>query len=773
MPPGAEALLRVTASSTYRAFIDGRFLGHGPAVGPHGFYRMDELPLPAGEHVIAIEVVSYSVNGYTKLNQPGFLQAEVVAGEQVLAFTDADTRSGFDCRILTERVQRVQRYSFQRPMVEVYSLNESSHSWRIGGPAGEVPCELQPEKKPLPRRVGYPDYELVQPRVLVNSGRFEIRPPAKPWRRNSLTEIGPKLMGYKIEDLEVILSDEIGSIVNITVNSNSEDYPPQSPLELRSGDFHILDLGTNLTGFVGLRVVCDQPVRLYISFDELMTQAGDVDFLRNDAVSGIRYDLAPGSYELESLEPYTLRFLKLALAYGACRVEGIFLREYACPGVDRASFTCSNKALDKIFQAARQTFRQNALDIFMDCPGRERAGWLCDSLFTARGAYALTGSTTIEKAFLENFLLPERFECLPEGMLPMCYPADHYDGGFIPNWAMFFVLQLPEYLARSDDHELVGALRPRVLAVLECLAKYRNSDGLLEKLPGWVFVEWSWANNYVQDVNYPSNMLYAATLETAGRLYDRPDLIADAANVRKQIVAQSFDGEFFVDNAMRVDGRLSRTENRTETCQYYATVIASLCSAERNILPAQHQQLSLLVDRLLNDFGPLARRITVHQQRKGVIPGPEISHPTVFPANMFIGNVLRMELLSRAGRTGQIACEMVKLFSPMAELTGTLWEDDSPAHSCNHGFGSVVADMMYRDLLGVRRIDRASRKIDIQLGGGDLEWCEGAMPICSGLLRLRWRRRGGSIVYQAQPPEGYVVQVDNPCAVEIVQEPWE
>ena len=57
---------------------------------------------------------------------------------------------------------------------------------------------------------------------------------------------------------------------------------------------------------------------------------------------------------------------------------------------------------------------------------------------------------------------------------------------------------------------------------------FENRDGLLEKLEGWVFVEWSAANRFVQDVNYPSNMLYAGTLSAAGRLDDKPDLVAKA-----------------------------------------------------------------------------------------------------------------------------------------------------------------------------------------------------------------------------------------------------
>ncbi len=149
-------------------------------------------------------------------------------------------------------------------------------------------------------------------------------------------------------------------------------------------------------------------------------------------------------------------------------------------------------------------------------------------------------------------------------MLPMCYPADHMNGNFIPNWAMWFVVQLEEYAARSGDRELVEALRPRVLKLLDYFKRFENSDGLLEKLEKWVFVEWSAANKFVQDVNYPSSMLYSGTLDAAARLYRLPDLAAKAARIRDTIRTQSFDGEFFVDNALRKDGKLEVTRNRTE-----------------------------------------------------------------------------------------------------------------------------------------------------------------------------------------------------------------
>ena len=139
-------------------------------------------------------------------------------------------------------------------------------------------------------------------------------------------------------------------------------------------------------------------------------------------------------------------------------------------------------------------------------------------------------------------MLAEKFKCIPEGMLPMCYPADQYDGNFIPNWAMWFVIELGDYLKRTGDQEFVSLLHDKVYALLDYFVPFENEYGLLEKLENWVFVEWSKANELVQDVNFPTNMLYAATLKTAGELYHDSALIEKSAYLADVIRNRSFDG---------------------------------------------------------------------------------------------------------------------------------------------------------------------------------------------------------------------------------------
>ncbi|MFQ8805719.1 MAG: hypothetical protein ACLR8Y_12280 [Alistipes indistinctus] len=198
----------------------------------------------------------------------------------------------------------------------------------------------------------------------------------------------------------------------------------------------------NSTGFIGAKFDVRTPSKIVFLWDELLTNGESNGACRS--TDGWSTNWHRALHELESFEPYTLQYLQVIVEKGDCKVSDFYIRQYVNSDVARASFSCDNGGINKIYKAAVETYKQNALDIFMDCPSRERAGWLCDSYFTARVAFDLSGNHLIETNFLENYLLPEKFMNIPQGMLPMCYPSDHVNGNFIPNWAMWFVIELEE-----------------------------------------------------------------------------------------------------------------------------------------------------------------------------------------------------------------------------------------------------------------------------------------------------------------------------------------
>lgn len=739
------AILRYTGATMCRVFLNGEFFGYGPARAAHGFARVEELPLDGrlkpGRNVVAIEVAGYNCDSFYTVRQPSFLQAEVVAGGgNVLAATAAKS-GGFAARILTERVQKVQRFSFQRPFSEAYEVSPESDEWRM---AEDCPCEYaalaeQPQLPLLPRIAPVPEYRVVPAKALIATGRVKydstlpVKTPrsmtctdGKSWRRD----------GFKVSELEWVPYYEMQRMA--VVERGGQGTALSASLEIPVDGFALLDFGVLTAGFPGLTIECEEPCTLYFTFDEVLSENGDIDFTSRRLASCcniVAWRLKDaGWYSLESFEPYAFRYAKVLMRGGKAKVSDVHIREYENPEAGRAKFRSSDPALDKVFEAARKTFAENAVDGFMDCPSRERAGWNCDGFFTGRAAIEFTGNASEERLFLQNFLLPAKFDDIPDGMLPQCYPADFPDHSMIPNWAMWFVLELDEYYARTGDRAMVDALRPRVLKLMDFFWKCRNEDGLLEKLPPTVFVEWSRSNALVKDVNYPTNMTWAWLLDVVARLYGVAGYAEEAEKVRETVRRQSWNGTFFVDRALRQkDGTLKPDTEATETCQYYAFFFGTAT-------PQSHPELW---KRLVEDFGP---------QRKKDNKWPDVAF-----SNAFIGNYLRFECLSKAGLSAQILGETKGYFSFMAERTGTLWEHDAPTASCSHGFASHIAHVLYRDVLGVREIDRINRRITLRFADVPLDWCEGEIPLDGGWIRVSWRRENGRVKPSCSAPEGWDV----------------
>ena len=177
------------------------------------------------------------------------------------------------------------------------------------------------------------------------------------------------------------------------------------------------------------------------------------------------------------------------------------------------------------------------------------------------------------------------------------------------------------------------------------------------------------------------------------------------------------------------------TDNTTEVCQYFAFYFGV----------ADRERDGELWRVLTDEFGP-------DRVKKGL-------WEKVFPANSFIGNMLRMELLSRDGRAAQIMEESVGYLKYMADRTGTLWENAQDNASLNHGFASHAAVTFYRDLLGLQKVDPARKEVEIRFADVPLAWCKGVEPVENGAISLSWNRDGARINYTLSLPEGWTARV--------------
>ena len=666
-------VLSLAGSCSFVVSINGQFIAHGPARCAHGYYRVDQIALTkyltAGENILSIRVAGYYARSFAYLRQPSFLCAELTDGDRVVAYTDETGEGGFSAFLVKERIEKVQRYSYQRPFVEHYRLDPSAFAYEYGKGGERVTLARAEDKNFLVRTQPYGDYSVVLPKGEVAEGTVSYSDKDEYFTDRAITfPAEGRLDGFPEDELEVKSWIEVGRM-DFSRTASFFCRPVQS-LELVPNSYADVDLGCNYTGILDFDVETVGGCELYVLFEEFFDDNGEFIRFRIDTSNVLYYKLAPGKYHIHTTEPYSMRSLRIVAVGGAATVKRLKMFKVGYPArLITARLTTGDERYAKLFEAAKETFIANAADIFMDCPSRERAGWLCDSFFTGRVEKTLTGASRVERAFLENFLLPESFPApTPKGMLPMCYPADFSDGNhYIPNWSMFFVLELEEYLGRTGDREMIDDAKPRMMELLSWFRQYENADGLLEKLPGWVFVEWSHANDLVQDLNFPTNMMYAMMKDALARLYGMGELAREASALREKIRQLSYTKNgFFCDNMVYRNGELTLSGEYTEACQYYA-FFSGVAT------PASYPALWI---RLRDEFG-------FDRKKTG-------AYPEVAPANAFIGNYLRMELLMRAGEVEKTLSDILDYFTYMADKTGTLWEHVSTEASCNHGFASHI-----------------------------------------------------------------------------------
>ena len=653
--------LHITGTAFYRLYVNGSFVASGPARGPEGYLREDVIGLsyPEGEMLaIEIEAMGYYCGRLAAVRAPSCIMAELRQGDQVLQYTGRD----FEGFLPGTHLQKVERYSVQRHFSEVWDFRENR----------EVPAPLEVAKERyniLPRVAPYPLYEELAVKTVHRVGNFQFDE-TLPYKENKYSwRSVPKEWG--VFEKDEVVSRPCKWLQRQKQTVTGKDQP--LPLTLEEGQYAILDFGRIEAGFLKMEVESLLESNVVVGFTELYL-GEEFQFTQMNAQNVLEYFLPAGDHRThQCFEPYTFRYAIVMVKSGSIRLDGFGAVTYMTDTRNVPELPYENETQAAIGRAAVRNFAHNALDFYMDCPSRERAGWLADGYFTSQAEYAMTGKTQIEDAFLENYrMFPNLRGEIPQGALPETYPSDIVPGGtFIPQFNLWYILEVEKYVFQRGNLEKKEAFRDSIYGVLEFFHGYENSDGLIENLPSWNFIEWSGANDWCQDVNYPTNFLYAAALEAAYHLFGDERHKARSQEVRKETVRQSFNGKYFLDHSIRDEnGNLQLQDHASEVCQYYALLFGGIDSKAPEYAFLMH---------LITDVFAL--------DRKGAMP--EIIEINVFP-----GLFLRMDALMKLGEYDLVLTTVEDFFGKMEPYTGTLWEYRQFKGSYDHGFSSIAYAVM-------------------------------------------------------------------------------
>ena len=380
-----DAKITLAGASFYQIYVDGKLIHFGPAKKGLGYTGVDVVPLPdVNDGIITVIVAGYCCNCYNGVTVKSFVQAEIEQNGEILAATG---RSGFDCFEYATKLQKVMRYSYQRQFSECYDL------FRADKEANFVVVDTGLEY--IARGVDLLDLDP-KPAKYLKVGAYTMG-----------EELLHTLRGYQVGPTETypnqFRTEEIESTPYVEYLKMRPNYDVDV-VRGTAGTIEHWDLGKIETGFVTVKVNAKVDSRIIVVYAEQRYPDGRPYPVPVNATNAIEWRLPAGEYELFSFEPYTVMGVEVMVTDGEVDIKYIGVTECAFSSRKIKTYDVKDPELAIVYQAAVDTFRHNAVDIYMDCPSRERAGWLCDSYYTSQSEFYFTGESKVENEFLNNYL---------------------------------------------------------------------------------------------------------------------------------------------------------------------------------------------------------------------------------------------------------------------------------------------------------------------------------------------------------------------------------
>jgi hypothetical protein len=315
-----------------------------------------------------------------------------------------------------------------------------------------------------------------------------------------LKETGWRECGYSDESWQnacVNLADEHELIMQQTATLDIYEIKPMKVESIAEGHY-LIDFGQEITGQFKMQacgqsgqtieVLCGEELdedgshvlfklRCNCTYQELWTLSGREDVLEYYDYKAFRYVEVVGP--VNSFDPDSFSAI---------------VRHY--PFVeDRCIFHSSNPLLNAIWGICKNSIKYGAQEVFVDCPTREKGQYLGDATVTTHAHLYLAGDLSLFKKTLQNFAASS-FIC--PGLMAVA-PGSFMQE--IADFSLQWPLQLLNYYHQSGDLAFLEEMYPIADGILQYFKKFQRTDGLLENVKEkWNLVDWP--QNYRDEYDF-------------------------------------------------------------------------------------------------------------------------------------------------------------------------------------------------------------------------------------------------------------------------------
>ena len=434
-----KVILSLTADDYYKVFINGQYIGQGPAPSYPDSYYYNEYDissaLRAGENVIALDVYYQGLVNrvWNSGDYRQGMQAVICCGGRILERTDE-----------TWKYCKAQWYG-----------------------AGGI--------------VGYQTQFLEN----LDAGKLE-----RGWKTLDFCDAHWKNAAVKEQDDHRLLRQDTATL---------EVYPivPELVKEYSDGSF-LLDCKTEVVGGVRLQGqgIAGEKVRI-LAGEELLPD-GHVRFrMRSNCDYEEEWTLSGREDVLENYDYKVFRYLEVGSQYRSIGPENISVMVRHYPFKDTTKLLeCSHGILSEIWNLCSRSVQMGTQEVFVDCPGREKGQYLGDMTITARNHLYLTGDDRMYRKALLNFAESAKID---KGLMAVA-PGNVMQE--IADYSLLYPMQVFQYYEYTQDREFLRSIYPAVKEVAAHFAAFQREDGLLEGVADkWNMVDWP--ENLRDDYEFP------------------------------------------------------------------------------------------------------------------------------------------------------------------------------------------------------------------------------------------------------------------------------
>ncbi|MBB6672256.1 alpha-L-rhamnosidase-related protein [Cohnella nanjingensis] len=736
---GGELVVRVSADSRYRLFLNGESVSVGPCKGDgktHYYETVDVTKsLRPGKNTLAAKVVHYRhsqpysfgdgpVSVWRASAGAFLLEGELHGADgTVIASLHSDGDGRWKCLKDESGTFEHGPFTFFVGGVERIDGAKMPHGWE---------------------RVGFDDSSW-EPAVVVSGTSDSLTGQLSPWQLSERPI--PPLFEHHSSFKSVVRSEGGPA-------SAAADRPIR--LEPHTKFMAELDAGELTTGYLTIKLVGGEGSVVKVLCSECYEPpTDDLEVRRKGVRDRHEGNVLLGEYDRyavagvgktnspECYEPFwfrTFRFVRLEVETGGEPLEIVSLayRETGYPLEVRTSFACSDDGLKPLWEISINTLRRCMHETYEDCPFYEQLQYIMDTRLQILFTYYISGDDRLARRAIHDF----HSSMLPSGMLQSRYPAVYQQ--VIPGFSLYWILMLHDHYLFFGDDAFVRRYRPTIDAVLDWFDRRITADGIVGACPDayWSYVDWveEWKTTFgmptagltgpitVYSLMYAAALAAAADLnEWTGRRETAVEYRERGDAIKRAVRAHCWSEQ----TGLFRDG--PHSDDVSEHAQIWS-VLSGTVTGEAAV-------------KLMSDMLSGGRKL------------PKVSYAMSF---------FLFRALSCVGLYDRTFPLWDEWRHQAEELRMSTWlEDPVTQRSDCHAWGAIPLYEFPAEILGIKPGAPGYRSITVEPKPCGLKWAKGSAMTPHGPVLVSWHTDGGRFRLQVERPDALPLRIVLPDGTQV------